>query len=867
MISNPTTTLPRLNIGTQSTINMTGGTDYTSMFQPETITEEQYISGGVDFYTQTLGTGIQSTVSNEDESKDDIEKETGPNIFKPIGADGPQDIGRTALQNALKGGLTNVTLYNEGQLNPAAISFDKLGNVTTPEYKASYGVDQKTGKTTLKGKGDLVSDFFSNFSNNVKTSGSQQITNVFDMASAPTLTGPAGKARAVGLPGAVSTALSISGLGMFSGLASLGGAANMAIQQQNAARIKATGGGAFMDVNNMMVSRAPGSFTYSGNLQGMSQMQMRSLEAIRRGYLPGSLQLEEYDPTTGRWGEATGKKAMFDMSGSEMAAQGGAYNPETGGWISVDGSRSAGGSKEQAQSLADKVNSMFKSDVMGWRDVNAIRSTLDTNIFGNLKEGARTFQDAYTKEAIDRAEKTTGLNSRQLVDVVTGRDFVVRGNPNEGGMNDRGYSTFSDFRGSSEDAPDVRDPMSKEVQAEIERAIREQTSGGGDNQRDGSDRGGGRGDDSDRGGAGRTGGSGSGDVGGATGTDTSGWGGPDDLKFGGRVGYQEGGAAGFAQRPEFVGGKQSQPDGVSIADDQPRDVQEGTFVINAAAADFAGRDDIEKMLRKAYQKAGGAGQSGVSQEVQIAVSKGEVLIPPHIAKIIGYDRLNKINNRGKKEIARRQEAAGGGFIDRKKFAKGDKVTVYRGEPLDPDKAPYTTDYGYGKENVGKFHSPSIAKARNYTESAGSGNRVIRSRKVTIDELFDGVKEAWKVRSKQENEYFSKMSKADLNKNLKYVDTLKKAYQSGERSLEEMAHFLQEQVFHEGKSKINFIETLKNDPKSAGKLAGRAIAKAATVATPPVAFLMGAAEVLTPSKLSKGTMFDDSFMTYTYTYNK
>ena len=133
---------------------------------------------------------------------------------------------------------------------------------------------------------------------------------------------------------------------------------------------------------------------------------------------------------------------------------------------------------------------------------------------------------------------------------------------------------------------------------------------------------------------------------------------------GGRVGYQAGGETGFAERPEFVGGKQSQPDKVSVADDQPRDVQEGTFVINAAAADFAGRDDIEKMIRKAYQKAGDTGQSGVSQEVQIAVSKGEVLIPPHIAKIIGYDRLNKINNRGKKEISRRQQASKGGFINR-----------------------------------------------------------------------------------------------------------------------------------------------------------------------------------------------------------
>ena len=83
----------------------------------------------------------------------------------------------------------------------------------------------------------------------------------------------------------------------------------------------------------------------------------------------------------------------------------------------------------------------------------------------------------------------------------------------------------------------------------------------------------------------------------------------------------------------------------------------------------------------------------------------------------------------------------------------------------------------------------------------------------------------------------------------------------------MTIFLQEQVFHDDKSRINFIETFKNDPKSAGKLAGRAIAKVATVATPPLAFLAGAAEMLTPSSLGKGTRYDDSFMSYQYTPNK
>jgi len=349
---------------------------------------------------------------------------------------------------------------------------------------------------------------------------------------------------------------------------------------------------------------------------------------------------------------------------------------------------------------------------------------------------------------------------------------------------------------------------------------------------------------------------------------------PDDFKLGGRVGMQEGGPAGFAERPEFVGGNQRPTDQQSIADDVPREVQEGTFVINSAAADEMGRDDVEKMIRQAYQKAGesgmGAGQQGMSQEVAIAVSRGEVTIPPHIAKIIGYDRLKKINNRGKKEVSRRQQereqAAGGGFISRKKLAKGDRVTVYRGEPLDSAKVT-PTDYGYGKENVGKYHTTDVKKAGRFAAGSGKGNQVIKSRKVTIDEMFNGVKDGFKMEAKKDTEYFAKMPKSELNKNLRFVDSLKKAYLAGERSLDDIAFFLQDQVFHDDKSRINFIETFKNDPKSAGKLAGRAIVKVATVATPPLAVLASAAEILTPSSLGKGTLYDDSFMSYQYTPNK
>ena len=39
--------------------------------------------------------------------------------------------------------------------------------------------------------------------------------------------------------------------------------------------------------------------------------------------------------------------------------------------------------------------------------------------------------------------------------------------------------------------------------------------------------------------------------------------------------------------------------------------------------------------------------------IDVAISRGEVVVAPHIAKIIGYDRLEKINNRGKRETKKR----------------------------------------------------------------------------------------------------------------------------------------------------------------------------------------------------------------------
>ena len=157
---------------------------------------------------------------------------------------------------------------------------------------------------------------------------------------------------------------------------------------------------------------------------------------------------------------------------------------------------------------------------------------------------------------------------------------------------------------------------------------------------------------------------------------------------GGKVG--KGFAVGGEAEPAgFIGGPpENYSDQTTIADDIPLKVKDGTFVINAPAVEYAGSIDIQKMLAEGYQKAMTRdigvdknfriGKIPSREELDIQISRGEVVVPPHVAKAIGYDRLEKINNRGKREVERRQKAgnqekvqAGQGFA-----AKGGNFTTF-----------------------------------------------------------------------------------------------------------------------------------------------------------------------------------------------
>ena len=648
----------------------------TPFFNPDPISQQDYLSGPVDFYSQSLGqsTGIQVTDPDDDKDKEK-EEDTAPNIFAPIGAD--QD-DRQDMSSLAMG------LEDPGDFKSFGVA-DVADSIKATPYTDAGLFSEQTG--------DLVQSFGKDFSSNLDYIKNEvtSVENLFDISLRDFATGvqkekPFGKGLSqMTAPPAVMVAMGPMGTA-FAGLAAIGGAANHAIQKQNAAIFKATGAGFIGEFKGAMVSRKPGSLIYSGTFDSKEAMAAR--EAIEKGFIPGTLEAEKWDGK--KWGQATGQKPMLLQDGKDMRAAGGTYDPETGNFITLDGKGAALGTMDAAQAMANKVDALLgTTKLMAAEDVNTIRSQVDSNIFGKVT--GKNFEQRYRDEVVSRAQTATGLSSSQINDILDGNDFVVTGSFGTPGLTSKGYSTFSSFRGTSEEATgnplddyfspeprakraadakaeqDRRDAVAREEAARqrMEDAIARGRREGREDARPGDD-------DFDA----RTGAEAVRDAGGPDRTR----GGMDSFySEGGRVGMQAGGETGFAQRPEFVGGNETPTDGQSIADDKPREVPEGTFVINAAAVDFAGREDIEKMVREAYAKAGDLGQTGVSQEVDIAVSEGEVIIPPHIAKIIGYDRLNKINNRGKKEISRRQaerekkEAAGGGFISRKKFAKGDMV--------------------------------------------------------------------------------------------------------------------------------------------------------------------------------------------------
>jgi len=181
----------------------------------------------------------------------------------------------------------------------------------------------------------------------------------------------------------------------------------------------------------------------------------------------------------------------------------------------------------------------------------------------------------------------------------------------------------------------------------------------------------------------------------------------DSTRYGGKVGKGFAlGGKGQAEPAGFIGGPpENYSDQTTIADDIPLKVKDGTFVINAPAVEYEGSPSIQKMLAEGYEKAM-TRDIGVDKnfrigkipsrgELDIQISRGEVVVPPHVAKVIGYDKLEEINNKGKREVTRRQKA-------------GDQEKVQAGQGFATGNGVFTIDK-VANSYKEKYATPQLAR--------------------------------------------------------------------------------------------------------------------------------------------------------------
>jgi len=308
-------------------------------------------------------------------------------------------------------------------------------------------------------------------------------------------------------------------------------------------------------------------------------------------------------------------------------------------------------------------------------------------------------------------------------------------------------------------------------------------------------------------------------------------------------------SGGEAEPAGFIEGPPEQfSDQTTIADDIPLKVKDGTFVINAPAVENEGSSSVQKMLAEGYEKAMTRdigvdknfkiGKIPSREELDIQISRGEVVVPPHVATVIGYDRLEKINNRGKREVERRQKAgnqekvqAGQGFAA---TGGNQKIKIFRGEPYPEQIGKFDKKYMSGRRMTGAWFSSNKNYAKNYGD-------LQKTLDVTFDEYAKGARKAELYRniaimqsdSFSDKDYrekkgvlhLTKKQRQQLFKHVKEIKQFAKMVQDGKADPKRFVNSLHMSIFPDKKEQatIRKIESYKNNPKLFAKFVVRGLA--------------------------------------------
>ena len=416
------------------------------------------------------------------------------------------------------------------------------------------------------------------------------------------------------------------------------------------------------------IYRTVGSKIYNGaGMIGIDQETAKRIEALKRGYRPIG-----FDPTN-----PSNSESLVSTGTGKTSLSG--YD-EFGYHHSVKFGTAGMGRMKDAEKLAEEWGLGITETRNALADVRKRRSFTGRSIVGkNLTQLLTELRNEKQRKAAEEAKKKQQQQQQQQQQSDDDDTFDMgdKGTPVEGG------TVYDDPVGIGYDVGDDNN---------------DSDSGGGSSP-------------SDSGG-------------------DFGMGDPAGIDFatGGRIGMQEGDVASnqvTVKEPGFIAPDPNATKQQEIADDKPMDARQGDFIINAPAAEEAGKQDIQRMINTAItnlQEKGvdvrfGNPKINIADKVKLLVSRNEVYIPAIIAKEIGYDRLKKINNRGKREVQRRQEESqqdekpqARGFIQKK---KGD-VVEDRGfvtAPVTRDTATFTVF-----KNFLKKRKPLRADIENFIDT-------------------------------------------------------------------------------------------------------------------------------------------------------
>lgn len=598
----------------------TGGFRFTG---GSSIGREQYESGFVNFYNQALGLptleeetgiGVDAPEVGEDitfEPEQREERDEPVNIFGGTTIEGTSMKDKVSFgADAYSGNMGKYSKYSDYLTGEGkADRVDFLGGVLEPLVQGNFA------DVDFTGVGAQVTERTKEVPKEVGESIKNLEADKIMAGAMTTAGGPLGPLLGGILGGeTVTNAFGKASLKP-AGLLGFVADAVHAKQYQDIASIRAaeiagaTDAGFAMLMGNMGITRAPGSGAYTGNLQGLSHTQIKDLEALSKGYLPQTYQFDTAKKE-GFFGRKT--NISVEESGGDFVS-----NNKMDGFYTADGKFYTPGFGYSAYGLEKNKLDLASKHGLSEQEVDRVLDearggtrTLANSIANIKSEKQAAEQQAKDAEAA-AAQRRAG-EQRAAAEAAARREAEARA------AQERFYASRSDNNDDNSTGPGVSFAPSRG------------STGNADYEREAF-----------------------------------------GYREGGRVGLAQGGQAGASG---FVGAPPSQvSEGQTVADNVNTQLPEGAYVINAAAVEFAGESDVKKMLADAQKEAVRRGlvldnQQKSDKLIDVAISRGEVVVAPHLAKIIGYDRLTKINNRGKSETRERieengqQRRAGGGFL-------------------------------------------------------------------------------------------------------------------------------------------------------------------------------------------------------------